>query len=81
MTHPANRHWPYASPLKEIEESISTISKTKNEQLLELRKKLNNLTTLVKGAIGLEILKSTSIKDNLQEVKDKETEPHKSESS
>lgn len=63
-----------AETLKEIEESISTISKTKNEQLLELRKKLNNLTTLVKGAIGLEILKSTSIKDNLQEVKDKETE-------
>lgn len=63
-----------AQTLKEIEESISTISKTKNEQLLELRKKQNNLTTLVKGAIGLEILKSTSIKDNLQEVKDKETE-------
>lgn len=63
-----------AETLKELEESISTILKTKNEQLLELRKKLNNLTTLVKGAIGLEILKSTSIKDNLQEVKDKETE-------
>lgn len=63
-----------AETLKEIEESISTISKTKNEQLLELRKKLNNLTTLVKGAIGLEILKSTFIKDNIQEVKDKETE-------
>jgi hypothetical protein len=63
-----------AETWKEIEESISTISKTKNEQLLELRKKLNNLTTLVKGAIGLEILKSSSIKDNLQEVKDKETE-------
>jgi wobble nucleotide-excising tRNase len=63
-----------AETLKEIEVSISTISKTKNEQLLELRKKQNNLTTLVKGAIGLEILKSTSIKDNLQEVKDKETE-------
>lgn len=63
-----------AETLKELEVSISTISKTKNEQLLELRKKLNNLTTLVKGAIGLEILKSTSIKDKLQEVKDKETE-------
>lgn len=63
-----------ALTLKEIEESISTISKTKNEQLLELRKKQINLTALVKGAIGLEILKSTSIKDKLQEVKDKETE-------
>lgn len=60
--------------LKELEESISTISKAKNEQLLELRKKQNNLTTLVKGAIGLEILKSISIKDNLQEVKVKESE-------
>lgn len=63
-----------AGTLKELEESISTISKTKNEQLSELRKKQNNLTTLVKGAIGLEILKSATIKDKLQEVKDKEIE-------
>lgn len=61
-----------AETLKELEESISTISKTKNEQLLELRKKLNNLTTLVKGAIGLEIQKSGTIKNKLKEVKDKE---------
>lgn len=61
-----------AETLKEIEVSISTISKTKNEQLLELRKKQNNLTTLVKGAIGLEILQSATIKNKLQEVKDKE---------
>lgn len=61
-----------AEALKELEESISTISKTKNEELLELRKKQNNLTTLVKGAIGLEILQSASIKDKLQDVKDKE---------
>ena len=61
-----------AETLKELEESISTISKTKNEQLLELRKKLNNLTTLVKGAIGLEIQKSVTIKNKLKEVKDKE---------
>jgi wobble nucleotide-excising tRNase len=58
--------------LKKIEESILTISSTKNEQLLELRKKQNNLTTLVKGAIGLEILKSVTIKDKQKEVKDKE---------
>lgn len=61
-----------AGSLKELEESISNISKTKNDQLFELRKKLNNLTTLVKGAIGLEILQSATIKDKLQEVKDKE---------
>lgn len=61
-----------AETLKELEESISTISKTKNEQLLELRKKLNNLTTLVKGAIGLEILNSVTIKDKQKEVKDNE---------
>lgn len=60
--------------LKVIEESISTISKTKNEQLSELRKKLTNLTTLVKGAIGLEIRKSVTIKDKLKEVKGKEDE-------
>lgn len=58
--------------LTELEKSISSISKTKNEQLLALRKRLNNLTTLVKGAIGLEILKSATIKEKLQEVKDKE---------
>lgn len=58
--------------LKEFEESISSIFKIKNEQLLELRKKLNNLTTLVKGAIGLEILKSVTIKEKLKELKDKE---------
>lgn len=63
-----------AGTLKELEESISNISKTKNDQLFELRKKLNNLTTLVKGAIGLEILQSATIKDKLQEVKDKEIE-------
>lgn len=61
-----------ADTLKELEESLSIISKAKNEQLLELRKKQNNLTTLVKGAIGLEILQSATIKDKLQEVKDKE---------
>jgi wobble nucleotide-excising tRNase len=58
--------------LKEIDESILTISTTKNEQLLGLIKKQNNLTTLVKGAIGLEILKSVTIKDKQKEVKDKE---------
>ncbi|MBO3100065.1 AAA family ATPase [Gelidibacter pelagius] len=63
-----------AETSKVIEESISTISKTKNEQLSELRKKKNNLTTLVKGAIGLEILKSVTIKDKLKEVKDKEVD-------
>jgi wobble nucleotide-excising tRNase len=63
-----------AETLKELEESISTISKTKNEQLLELRKKQNNLTTLVKGAIGLEILNSITIKDKQKEVKDKEND-------
>lgn len=63
-----------AKTLKEIEESISTITKTKNEQLSELRKKQNNLTTLVKGAIGLEILQSVTIKDKLKEGKGKEVE-------
>lgn len=65
---------PLAETLKVIEESISTISKTKNEQLSELRKKLTNLTTLVKGAIGLEIHKSVTIKDKLKEIKGKEDE-------
>lgn len=60
--------------LEEIEVSITTINKIKSGQLLELRRKLNNLTTLVKGAIGLEIVKSATIKDKLKEVKVKEEE-------
>ncbi len=63
-----------AETFKVIEESISGITKTKNEQLSELRKKQNNLTTLVKGAIGLEIINSTTIKDKLKEVNDKEVD-------
>ena len=54
--------------LQKIEDSIVNINKIKNEQLSELRKKLNNLTTLVKGAIGLEISKSVNIKDKLKDV-------------
>lgn len=61
-----------AVTLKEIEESILKINKAKNEQLSELRNKQNNLTTLVKGAIGLEIINSVTIKDKLKEVNDKE---------
>ena len=57
--------------LEEIEYSIKKINKIKSDQLSELRKKLNNLTTLVKGAIGLEIFKSISIKDKLKDVKTK----------
>jgi wobble nucleotide-excising tRNase len=61
-----------AETFKVIVESLRCISKAKNEQLLELRKKQNNLTTLVKGAIGLEILKSSTIKEKLKNVKYKE---------
>lgn len=58
--------------LKLIEESVSIISTNKSDQLSELRKKQNNLTTLVKGAIGLEIKNSDIIKDKLKEVGIKE---------
>lgn len=61
-----------AETLKVIDNSILIISNSKNEQLSELRKKQNNLTTLVKGSIGLEILKSTTIKDKIKQIKDKE---------
>lgn len=63
--------------LKELEESISTISETKKEQLSDLRIKLNNLTTLVKGAIGLEIQGSATLKEKLQDVKDMEIDLQK----
>jgi len=55
--------------LEGIDESITTINKIKSDQLIELRKRQNNLTTLVKGAIGLEIVKSSFIKDKLKVVK------------
>lgn len=60
--------------LKVIEETISNISLIKTEQLFELRKKQINLTTLVKGGIGLEIIKLTTIKDKIKEVKELEIE-------
>lgn len=60
--------------LEVIDESTTTINKIKSNQLLALRKKVNNLTTLVKGAIGLEIVKSTTIKEKLKEVKLKDGE-------
>ncbi len=63
-----------ADTLKEIEDSITIITKTQKEQLSELRKKQNNRGTLVKGAIGLEIIRSATIKDRLKEVQDKEDE-------
>ena len=63
-----------AGILQKIKDSIVNINKIKNEQLSELRKKLNNLTTLVKGAIGLEITKSVSIKDKLKDIGIKEGE-------
>jgi wobble nucleotide-excising tRNase len=66
-----------AETLEVIKESISSICKNKNEQLQELRNKQNNLTTLVKGAIGLEILQSTTIKNKFKEVKDKQVEVNK----
>ncbi|MDI6031707.1 AAA family ATPase [Flavobacterium sp. LB2P84] len=55
--------------LEVIDNSRITINKIKSDQLLELRMKLTNLTTLVKGAIGLEIVKSVTIKEKLLEVK------------
>jgi wobble nucleotide-excising tRNase len=66
-----------AETLEVIEKSISSISKNKNEQLQELRNKQNNLTDLVKGAIGLEILKSTTIKNKFKEFKNKQVEVNK----
>ena len=57
-----------------IEGSITSINKLKNDQLSELRKKQNNLTSLVKGAIGLEIAKSNIIKEKLKDIKVKEGE-------
>ena len=63
-----------AEALKEFEESISTISQTKSEQLSGLRIRQTNRDALVKGAIGLEIKRSTTIKEKLSEVKEKQIE-------
>lgn len=55
-----------------LENAIIKINKVKNDQLIDLRKKLNNLTTLVKGAIGLEISKSVYITEKLKNISDKD---------
>lgn len=68
-----------AKSLNVIKESISSINKTKKEQHHELQKKQINLTTLVKGAIGLEIKKSATIKDKQKEFEDKESKEKENE--
>jgi hypothetical protein len=60
--------------LNEIDESITYINTIKIYQITKLRKKHLNLTSLVKGSIGLEIVKSVIIKDKLKEVKLKDDE-------
>lgn len=60
--------------LEIIETSISKINEIRNIELSELRDKQNKLAALVKGAIGLEIIKSTLIREKLNEVKNKEEE-------
>jgi wobble nucleotide-excising tRNase len=55
-----------------IKTSIINIKTEKDKQLTELREKQSNLEILVKGSIGLEIINSISIKNKLQEIKDKE---------
>ncbi|MEJ5245097.1 MAG: AAA family ATPase, partial [Bacteroidota bacterium] len=60
--------------LEIIETSIIKINNIRNNELSELREKQNKLAILVKGAIGLEIIKSTLIKEKLNEVKTKEDE-------
>ncbi|MCL2683155.1 MAG: AAA family ATPase [Bacteroidales bacterium] len=59
---------------QEIDASVFIIDTQKRDQLTELRKKQGNLEVLVKGAIGLEIKKSQSIKDKFEEIKIKETD-------
>jgi len=57
------------SRLDIIKSSIFAIKTKKDSQLTELRNKQNNIEILVKGAIGLEIKNSQTIKDRLQEMK------------
>ena len=68
-----------AETLKELECTIKIISDIKNEQLLELRKRQINLTSLVKGAVGLEIIQSKTIEDKQKEVKKLEIEIKKNQ--
>lgn len=63
-----------ASVINDTKNAISSITKEKEKQLKTLRIKQSNLTTLVKGAIGLEIISSSSIKDKLKQIETKEKE-------
>jgi wobble nucleotide-excising tRNase len=64
--------------IKSIAETINTaiinVRTEKEKQLAELRKKQSNLETLVKGSIGLEIIKSPSIESKIKEINTKEIE-------
>jgi len=57
-----------------INTAITNIKTEKEKQLAELRKKQSNLETLVKGSIGLEIIKSSSIKNRIKEINTKEAD-------
>ena len=62
------------SLINNVKISISDIKTQKENKTEDYRNKQNNLEILVKGAIGLEIKQSQSIKDRVKEIKTKEDE-------
>lgn len=58
--------------LKNLENSVKKIDDLKNKQLSDYRNQESKFSTIVKGAIGLEIINSSSFKDKLKEIRAKE---------
>lgn len=57
-----------------IQEEIGKIEQVKSTQVKSLQDRINKLSVLIKGAIGLEIDRSTFIKNNITLIKEKKTE-------
>ena len=57
-----------------IQEEINKIEQVKNTQIKSLQDRIDKLSVLIKGAIGLEIDRSTLIKNNITLIKEQKIE-------
>lgn len=64
----------FMEDLHKFNDAIKVLVDTKNTQLAKLESQNNSKDTLVKGAIGLEILNDTNIKGKLADIKTKTEE-------
>ena len=64
----------FKGDLQKFNDAINALTNTRNAQLSKLETQNGNKDTLVKGAIGLEVLNDGNIKDKLAEIETKSKE-------